>query len=266
MRESELKREARMTWPYGGPWVLTGNTAKIRVLHDLERRICAGPPPVILDIGCVGPTPFNLWEPLLATYAGRFQLVGIDVAGIDQAQRISRAHGWDVELRVANAYQLPDLFAARSVDVVVATQVLEHVAHLEPVMAGVAHVLRPGGEAFFTVDSAHWEPRFPLRDPGKLLKNLGKKALSLVGHERYYDLPWRDEEIARACRQAGLTVCALRHYNLGPLKSLHNQAVAPEAKNSVMALWFDLEEALNATGAAAGSKALFRAIYMRAAR
>jgi hypothetical protein len=43
-------------WPelYTGLWTVTGNVAKVKVLHELHQLIAQGPARSILDIGIVG--------------------------------------------------------------------------------------------------------------------------------------------------------------------------------------------------------------------
>jgi len=243
------KNVTKEFWPeiHTADCVITGNVAKVKVLHNLLALISNGSGLAVLDIGCVGPQPLEFWEPLLIQHGSRFHLSGVDVQGIDLAQEVAAKRGWAsrLTLREGNAYNLTDLFTLQSFDVVVATQVLEHVARLLPFMQQVAAVLRPAGEAFFTADSAHWQSRFDPRDPVRLAKNLTKKALSVFGNECHYDLPWLDHEVAGTCSEAGLKIVDCRYYNLSPLKFIHNQIVPPARKNSFMRIWLELEEFLN---------------------
>jgi 2-polyprenyl-3-methyl-5-hydroxy-6-metoxy-1,4-benzoquinol methylase len=236
-------------WPeiYTGPYIVTGNVAKVKVLHELHHLISNGPTLFILDVGCVGPQPLEFWEPLLASYASHFHLTGMDIQGIEKAQDIVVQRGWKdwVTLRQGSGYNLSDLFAPQCFNVVIATQVLEHVAQPAEFMQQVAGVLSRGGKGFFTVDSAHWRSRFDPREPGRSVKNLIKKGLCLLGNERHYDLPWFDYELATAFKQAGLEIVECRYYNSAPLKFIHNHIVPPNRKNAFMRLWFELEEFLN---------------------
>lgn len=233
-------------WLYAGPYTLPGNVAKVKAIREIANQIRSRSETAILDIGCVGPAPFQFWEPLLA-HTQNFQLTGIDVWGIRQAQEIVDARGWQkiVKLYEGSGYALAEKFQPAAFDIVVATQVLEHVADLPRFIGQVAGVLKPSGQAFFTVDSAHWRSRFDVRHPIRVLKNLAKKGFSLVGNERHYDLPWFDFEIIGTCRQAGLEVVETRYYNLAPLKILHNRCLRAEKRNEFMKLWFELEEWLN---------------------
>lgn len=252
---------------FDGPWIVDGNTAKVKVLHALARLMGSGRGRLaVLDVGCVGPQPLHFWKPLVGRYP--FHLTGIDVAGIDRAAKVVRRRGWEesITLRQGSAYRLVELFGRDAFDVVVATQVLEHTARLGRVLTEVAAVLRRGGSAFFTVDSAHYRRRYDLRVPVRLLKNLTKKGLALLGREDHYDLPWSAEELRGACLRAGLEVRDMRYYNLIPLKAVHNRHLPETDQNAFMRRWFALEEAINDDGAAAHLRQRFAAIYLEAGK
>lgn len=239
---------SRDPWPEidTGRCIMTGNVAKVKVLHKLYQLTSNGSELSVLDIGCVGPQPFEFWEPLL-TNGSSFHITGVDVQGIEKAREIVAQQAWKdrVTLLPGSGYNLSDLFAPQSFNVVVATQVLEHLARLPLFMQQVAAVLKHNGEGFFTADSAHWQSRFDLRDPARLMKNLVKKGLGLFGNEQHYDLPWFDYEVAAACNEAGLEIVDCRYYNLSPLKFIHNHILPPNRRNSFMRLWLELEDFLN---------------------
>lgn len=261
-----VRSEASWSELYAGPWILTGNVAKLKVLHALHGLISKASTPSILDVGCVGLQPTEFWEPLLTSHASDFHLTGVDVRGIDRTRDIVTERGWGncVTLKRGSGYNLSDLFAPGSFNVVVATQVLEHVAQLSLFMKQVATMLIPGGEAFFTVDSAHWKSRFDPWDPVRLTKNLIKKGLSLIGNETHYDLPWFDHEIAVACQNAGLNIIECRYYNLAPLKFIHNHIVPLNRKNTFMRVWYELEEFLNQEEMVREkTRHLFMGLYLR---
>ena len=227
------------------PHVVGGNTAKLRVMIELQKRMARHNSLRILDVGCVGLQPLQFWMQLLERY--QFHLTGIDVSGIDRARSLVLQRGWEskVTLIEGSGYNLTTLVAAGSFEIVVATQVLEHIAHLTKFLRQVAAVLCQDGEAFFTIDSAHWRRRFEWRQPIRAMKDVVKKALSLVGNERHYDLPLFDSEIIAACGEVGLTVRTCRYYNMAPLKWLHNRLLADEVKNRFLQQWFHLEEFMN---------------------
>jgi 2-polyprenyl-3-methyl-5-hydroxy-6-metoxy-1,4-benzoquinol methylase len=247
--------------------VITGNVAKVKVLHKLLTLISRRSGLSILDIGCVGPQPLEFWEALLVQHGSRFELSGVDVAGIEVAREVAVKRGWTsrLTLREGSGYNLTELFTPQSFDIVVATQVLEHVAQIHRFMKQVATVLKPGGEAFFTADSAHWQSRFDPRDPVRMAKNVAKKGLASLGDERHYDLPWLDYEVAGTCSQVGLETVECRYYNLSPLKFIHNQIVPTARKNSFMRIWLELEEFLNADESIRNKmRKFFMALYLHA--
>ena len=246
--------------------VLTGNVAKVKVLEKLHDHIANASEVEILDIGCIGPQPLAFWEPLLIRTDARFRLTGIDVDGIEKAREMVARRGWtsSVTLLQGTGYDLENLFKAHSFDIVVATQVLEHVARIIPFMRQIETVLKPGGEAFFTLDSGHWQPRFGIQDPVRLAKNIVKKSLGSLGNERHYDLPWLDREVIGACNEAGLEVVDCRYFNLPPLKWIHNHLMPAEKKNAFMRLWLELEEFINDDAAVRDKvKNYFLVIYLQ---
>lgn len=255
----------RLDGVLGGPHVIGGNTAKVRTILELQHRVEGNPGLRILDVGCVGPAPLQFWEFLLDRY--QFHLTGVDVAGIETAACVAAERGWEskIHLMRGTGYRLSTMLDPESFDIVVATQVLEHVARLRLFLEEVTAVLKPGGEAFFTLDSAHWRGRYMVRMPIRALKNVVKKFLSVAGDERHYDLPWYDFEIIAACEQSGLEVRACRYYNLAPLKWLHNRYLANPMKNRFLRLWFELEEFLNeAHPGARQARQFFSGLYVYA--
>jgi 2-polyprenyl-3-methyl-5-hydroxy-6-metoxy-1,4-benzoquinol methylase len=246
--------------------VLTGNVAKVKVLQKLHDHIANASEVEILDIGCTGPQPLAFWEPLLIRTDARFRLTGIDVDGIEKAREMVARRGWtpSVTLLQGSGYDLENLFPAHSFDIVVATQVLEHVARIIPFIRQIETVLKAGGEAFFTLDSGHWQPRFDVQAPVRLAKNIVKKSLGSLGNERHYDLPWFDREIIGACNEVGLEVVDCRYFNLPPLKWIHNHLMPAEKKNAFMRLWLELEEFINDDAAVRDKvKNYFLVIYLQ---
>src|SRR6266850_3326700 len=139
------RMETRMSTPYWhelytGPWIVGGNVAKVKVVHELQRLIANGTANSILDIGIVGPQPLEFWEPLLEGYSAQFHLTGIDVWGIDKARQVVEQHGWEkqVTLQQGSGYALQEIFGPKSFDLVVAMQVLEHIAQLPRFIQQVA--------------------------------------------------------------------------------------------------------------------------------
>jgi SAM-dependent methyltransferase len=258
---------ARNPWTelFDGTWVVTGNVAKARAIEELHHLLDAHPDADVIDVGVVGMRPLEFWEPLLLTHPS-LRVTGVDVADIERARVVADQRGWGdrVSLLHGSGYALAELFPPASFNVLVATQVLEHVSRLPLFMRQVGAVLRSGGQAFFTVDSAHFRSRFDPRYPLRLAKNLVKKGLSFVGDERHYDLPWLDREVASAAERAGLEVQVCNYYNLAPLKLIHNRLVPTEDKNAVLRRWLELEEALNESERVRlAARHMFSALYFQ---
>jgi ubiquinone/menaquinone biosynthesis C-methylase UbiE len=138
---------------------------------------------VLLDIGCGSAL---VADQLLERDA---HYVGIDFGGhhIESAAKRHR----DGEGRLRRSFlrgdgeRLP--LADASVDVVVFTEVIEHLLRPELAVWEIARVLRPGGVLVMTTNNASEMPlRFPLSDPGAFLeKAIGFKHDRLISHR-----PW----------------------------------------------------------------------------
>jgi 2-polyprenyl-3-methyl-5-hydroxy-6-metoxy-1,4-benzoquinol methylase len=237
----------------------------VRVQQEVERRVRKQSGLKILDVGAVGPRPFDLWEPLFE--AGDFHLTAVDVEGVERASSTAAMRGWKVDVRRGSGYTLDELFEPARFDLVIATQVLEHVARIDRFMGQVARVLVPGGEAFFTFDSAHWRPRWSPRWPRRLAKNMMKKLLAGLGSERHYDLPWRAEEIIEACRAHRLDVVEVAYHNLPDVKRIHNHFTPDARKDALMSRWYELEWEVNLDPRVAlATRDLFAGVYIHGRR
>jgi SAM-dependent methyltransferase len=242
------------------PDLLPGNLGKVRVICELARRLQEKPGALrVLDVGCVGPFPFNQWDYLFTRFPGRIQLSGVDVRGLDRARAAARERGYEVELLEASAYELWE-HLGRTYEVVVATQVLEHLRRPAVFLGQLARVLAPGGQAFLTLDSGHFDghhgPREWLRD-----------VLAPVLPERYHDQGLTAEDVARLAGDAALHVDELRPCNLAPLKPLHNHGVSPAHRGTFLRAWYALEESLlSDAGFVETHRDAFRGLYARLSR
>jgi SAM-dependent methyltransferase len=239
------------------PW--TGNVAKVRVLEEVQRLAGQSPSPLrVLDVGVVGPNPLDLWWRFFEDGTiNRLDLTGVDVAGIGRAEAFAKERGWKIKLAQASGYELAQRFAPGSFDVVVATQVLEHVRDRRQFMGQIAAVLRPGGFCVQSFDSGH----FPPDSRGlALLKN----TLSRLGMERFHEEGLTDEEAGRLFAGSGFAVLEMRFCNLHPLKWLYGRQVSAQSKDAVMAHWKALEEQLNRDEAfARANKHRFSDLYYK---
>ena len=239
--------------------LLPGNLAKVRVICELAARLSREDGVLsVLDVGCVGVTPFNQWRYLFGRFPGRIRLTGIDVRGLDRAEAVARAEGWPVELRVLSGYEMASL--GRTFDVVVCTQVLEHVRRPDRFLEQLREVLGPGAPAYLTIDSAHFPKK---RDAREWARDLVARFV----HERWHDVGLTVDETRALLRAAGLDLQELRLHNLGPLKRIHNAEVGPAERDAMLRHWYEMEDALNRDAAfVAAHPEYFAGIYVKAVR
>ena len=223
---------------------LTGNLAKVHCLLVIEQRLRAEDKVNILDVGCIGPQPLDFWRPLLDRYAERFTLHGIDVHGIDRGQQVVRENGWNnVRLMEGSGYNLSTGFDPACFDLVIATQVLEHMRHWERFFMEARAVLKPGGLLIVTFDSGDFTRAASIVDLGK---NFVKRFLATVfGGERHWDFPLRSKDVEKAAAATGFDMVERKFFNVHPLKHLHNHLTAAERKNLFLRSWYDFEKSIN---------------------
>jgi 2-polyprenyl-6-hydroxyphenyl methylase/3-demethylubiquinone-9 3-methyltransferase len=115
-------------------WPPRGAFAALQWLAVARARLVPAPvgeAPLLLDLACGGG--------LLAPHVRGYRHIGLDLG--DKATRVARDHG--VIVAQGDVLRLP--FRNDCADVVVAGEILEHVADVEGVVAEAARVLRPGG-------------------------------------------------------------------------------------------------------------------------
>ena len=222
----------------------------------------------MLDVGCAGPDPLNLWEPFVPL-RDLLEVVGVDVAGLDRTEVRARELGFDVELRDVSAYGLTAAFGEASFDAVATTQVLEHLHDWRAALSEMGRVLRPGGTLFVTCDSGdvRISPAKRARLSGKrtyaslrrLVPAVGKVGDFLVSGEWERGLP-RDE-LGDALARAGFEVERLDWYCLHCVKVAQRHAGA-----ETRLLWLSLEEALTKETSERVDPSLYAIIYARARR
>jgi SAM-dependent methyltransferase len=134
-----------------------------------------------LDLGCGD----GLLTRIIVQLVGKRDLVGIDP---DPAE-LAHAHETGIysALHEAGGDSVPEPDA--SFDWVLSNSVLEHIDHLEPVLAEVGRLLRPNGEFVFTVPG----PDFHACLRGPLLPGASRDAYirqidNRLAHRRYWDL------------------------------------------------------------------------------
>lgn len=176
-------------------------------------------PPVagkrVLDAGCSA-----------GGYLAVARLMGASLAvGVDlDTDALRRSHVWnsthDLGTNVASAdvAQLP--FRERSFDIVICSEVLEHVSDPQPVMSELVRVLRPGGWAAISlpnVVSYHWGLE------RRILRTIGRAVLRRAPLDRDYlqhmEFPvWRT---LRMVRDSGLKIEKVAGPNCLPLNRTH---------------------------------------------
>lgn len=148
-----------------------------------------------LDVGCGGGL-------LCEALADR----GAEVVGIDPAPApldAARAHlansSLSVDYRQTTAECLAETEAAQF-DVVTCLEALEHVPDPESVVQACATLCRPGGQVIFsTINRSPWAAALAIGVAERLLR-----LLPVGTHQ--YDRLIRPDELAAACRNAGLVV------------------------------------------------------------
>jgi 2-polyprenyl-3-methyl-5-hydroxy-6-metoxy-1,4-benzoquinol methylase len=227
------------------------NVGKYRIQRDLlaihER--CR-----VLDVGAIGVGPLDLWRPLpLRDMPLDVVAVDNDAAGVEKA----RSLGLHLDLQCVSGYDLVRTFGPASFDLVVSTQVLEHVARPEEFVAQIAQVLKPNGQFWCSLDSGH----FSVSHAGdKLWKRVARPVVSRI-FERFHDFGLTEHRIRELIEATDMKVEELRHCNLGPVKPMASN-IDDTRIVEFMPLWSHFEEEL----AAVAEPSAFRDIYVRASR
>jgi SAM-dependent methyltransferase len=250
------------------PEALPGNSAKLRLALDLAALTSRMAHLRVLDVGCAGPQPLNVWEPFVHL-RDRLELVGVDVAGLDRAEARARELRLEVELRQVSANGLTAAFGEASFDAVVSTQVLEHLHDWRGALDEMAAVLRPGGALFVTCDSG--DVRTTL---AKRTRLVAKRAYAVLRRRipaaaRAGDLfvsgEWerglRRDELWEALRAAGFEDERVEWYCLHCVKTAQRHA-----GYATRLLWLAMEEALAQETAEPVEPGLYAILYASARR
>lgn len=244
-----------------------GNTAKLRLLLDLRRLIPEEGALDVLDVGGGGKfSPFELWAPL-APFAGRLRLSGIDVAHLEPVERRARELGFPIELTRGSALRLRETYGPERFDVVVSTQVLEHIRDWPAALREMRDVLRPGGTLLVTCDSGDLER--PVDERARLAGKRGYARLveavptlrragrGLLSGD--WELGPTRADVGRVARELGLEVERLAWYGLRDVKT----AQAGAGTGTRLA-WLALEETLEAELDGEVPAGFYRLLYLRA--
>jgi SAM-dependent methyltransferase len=250
------------------PDLIRANPGKLRLSLDLAALVGAKRHLRVLDVGCAGPTPLNLWEPF-GPLISRFELVGVDVAGLDRAAARARQLGVPIALRTASALGLTNEFGRDAFDVVVSTQVLEHVRPWKAALTEMRDVLRPSGIMLLTCDSRHVQRTLSTR-----LRLQGKRAYAALRPragiiarlgDRFVSGEWEKgltvPELRDAASELELDVEQLSPYTLGEVKHAQH-----EAGSGTRLAWLALEEELVRETPTPPDLSLYTMLYLRARR
>jgi SAM-dependent methyltransferase len=245
---------------------LPGNSAKLRLALDLAAQLPASGRLRVLDVGCAGPTPLNLWAPFVPLRE-RLDIVGVDVAGLERAEARARELDFPMVVRRASALDLSGTLGSRAFDAVVSTQVLEHVPDWRAALGQMAGVLRAGGRLYATCDSAQMG-----RSAGGRVRLVGKRSFARLARRaprlaslapRPLSGEWERglerDELRRAIQGLGLEVETLSLYCLQDVKVAQRWA-----GSATRQLWLALEEALADELAEEAPPSLYGVCYLRA--
>ena len=153
-----------------------------------------------LDLGC---GDGKLMRILLDAAQASPDLVGVDIDPLET--RDAAASGVYRRVHTAPGAALPEPDA--TFDFAFSNSVLEHIDEIDPVMAEVARVLRPGGAFVFTVPSDGFHgclagPLLPWIDRTRYLASIDRRCL----HRRY----WGEAEWRACLARSGMELhCAL---------------------------------------------------------
>jgi SAM-dependent methyltransferase len=238
---------------------LPGNSAKIRLALDLAGVVNARGHVRALDVGCAGRSPktppLNVWEPLVPLAEG-LDLLCTDVADLGRVEARARELGLAFAFERADALQLRAQLGAETFDVVVSTQVLEHVREWERALAEMRAVLRPGGVLLLTCDAEAGRRRSFRLAAKRIYSRLPSNSL----------LPWSGEwergiacpALARASTAAGFVVDRIGLYGLRDVKRAQ-----ADAGPATRMLWLALEEAI-ARESTDPDPTAYTTVYLRA--
>jgi SAM-dependent methyltransferase len=245
---------------------LPKNPAKIRLLLDLVGELRSTPRVRVLDVGCGGEySPFNVFAPLRAR-ASELELVGVDVAHLGPTAARARELGFDFTPVEGSATELLAVFPAGSFDVVVSTQVLEHLRRWREALRAMRDVVKVGGAVLVTCDSGDLRRRADERV--RLAAKRGyaraverrpalRRVLRPVVSGEWEEAPTLDE-VREETRKLGLEVERLDHFGLRGLKDVQDAT-----SGHTRALWLAYEEELARRPGDAG---LYKLLYLRARR
>jgi len=220
---------------------LTGNLAKIQIIEELTKLFASDPSRRfhVLDVGVTGPSPLNFWQPLFRFQ--NFELTGIDV----DEKSIESLKKEDLPQQISSiehlsGYDLVGRYGEGSFDIIVSTQVLEHMKKPERFLGAARTVLKKDGLLYLCYDSGDYH-----RGHRWIRERLKDLVVLVSGSERYHDRDIPTQQAEKMLEDAGFRIEDQRQYNIHPLKAIHNHEISEEKKDAFLELWKQMEDWLN---------------------
>ena len=153
----------------------------------------------LLDVGCEA----GYITIKLAQKGARVTAIDLIEEPIRELRRTIKGKNLPITLMVADATKLP--FAAKSFDIILATEVIEHITKLNRFVENAAKVLKPGGVLLITFPNENLRQKlYPLVslfginaevESQVTLKNYRREAIIKLFSQRFkliksYTLPW----------------------------------------------------------------------------
>ncbi|MGI0022297.1 MAG: class I SAM-dependent methyltransferase [Nitrososphaeraceae archaeon] len=218
---------------------ITGNTAKMMVIERLKEITAKKDKVVILNVDC---GDLNLWIDAGFDFSNLI-IHGIDMDGktLEIAKQNAKNLAKDsFYIYQAKINELPSLFNFKF-DIVVSTQVLEHLKDLESSFRSIRAIMKDGSVGLFTLDSGYYKPRISLI--GRWLAYLFR--LKRRFGNSFYVRPLKEEILQMNLEAAGLELVNVKHYALDPLKYIHNHLLPAYKQDKFASEWKRLEDLLN---------------------
>ena len=193
-----------------GWWDPEGQSKPLHQINPLRLQFISERTPLknakIVDVGCGG----GILTESLA-------LSGADATGIDMGElplEIARLHALEAGLKINYQQITAEAMAAAhpdTYDAVTCMEMLEHVPDPQAIINACAAMVKPGGDVYFSTLN---------RNPKAwLLAIVGAEYIANMLPKGTHDYARfiKPSELARACREAGLTVSAIAGISYNPL-------------------------------------------------
>ena len=191
-------------------WDPEGQSKPLHQINPLRLQFISERTPLknakIVDVGCGG----GILTESLA-------LSGADTTGIDMGElplEIARLHALEAGLKINYQQITVEAMAAAhpdTYDAVTCMEMLEHVPDPQAIINACAAMVKPGGDVYFSTLN---------RNPKAwLLAIVGAEYIANMLPKGTHDYARfiKPSELARACREAGLTVSAIAGISYNPL-------------------------------------------------